>query len=510
MLDTNVFQQHRPYMLCGLSASPGESQTGSCTYPNQVSPHAGFLLRVAGGAGTRLANRVCLYLPQRTFLPLRFLPQIPLYTINNKETKEAIMFATSRNLCTEPLNWNRFATRGGEICVPFAHYVQRNTAHVTGAVFSPFLRLPRELQLRVIHFCDKATLFQLMHASSVTRNEAEQLFWSDSNAWYRVSGEWLIAGGFAGHTHYAVDFLHNVHQVEIYFDTVDSFSDDWIDGERKLLYDGEQPSRTADEQIKSIWDLLTTMCPRLTHAVVSEHHNRRIMQEVHKELVQKCPAPISVSASYLQRDFSNKAIVRRHLVKKPSTNNGTTTCWPILDREWTRQTILLPLKTFRGLVGAFQHAEYAQIIWEYQQECLPLLRTEIVEKYYFRTGYRAFRCPKPACPAYFTLPGQWPAHVDECNGHESMAEIPGEFAIQLAEYREEIKRTRQRDYSDAMESIRTQRGVDGSEQQRAVDHAFLEQIEHDPLYACSKPAQETAIWQRYQSIMKKDREYTDG
>jgi hypothetical protein len=246
-------------MLCDLSASSGESQTGSCTYSKQVSPHAGFLLRVTGGAGTHLANRVCLYLPQRTFLPLRFLPQILLYTVNNKETKEAIMFAASRNLCIEPLNWNRFATRGGEICVPFAHYVQRNIAHVTGAVFSPFLRLPRELQLRVIHFCDKATLFQLMHSSSVTRNEAEQLFWSDSNAWYRVNGEWSIAGGFAGHTHYAVDFLRNVHHVEISFDTVDSFSDDWIDGERKLLYDGEQPSRTADEQIKSVWDLLTTM-----------------------------------------------------------------------------------------------------------------------------------------------------------------------------------------------------------------------------------------------------------
>jgi hypothetical protein len=448
-----------------------------------------------------------VYLPQRTFLPLRFPPEIPFYTVKNKETKEAIMFAASRNMCIQPLNWNRFATRGGEICVPFAHYVQRNTTHVTNAVFSPFLRLPRELQLRVIYFCNEATLFQLMHASSVTRNEAKRLFWSNPNAWYRVSGEWLVAGGFTGHTHYAADFLRDIQRVEIWFDTVDSFLHNWIDGTRKMLFDGEQPIRPVDEQIESFWDLLTTMCPRLTHVVVSEEYKRRAMQEVHKELVQKCPASISVTASYLQRDSSNDAAVRRHLVKKPSTNNGTTTHWPILDREWTRQTILLPIKEFRGLVGAFQRTEYALTVCVYQEGSLDLLRVEMVEKHYFGTEYRAFGCPMPGCPAYFTLPGQWAAHVDEGRGHESMAEIPPEFAIQFAEQEEEMERRYQRDCSDAIKLMRAQRGADGSEQQRAIDHAFLEQIEHDPLYACSKPAQETAIWKRYQSIMKDRGEY---
>jgi hypothetical protein len=81
-------------------------------------------------------------------------------------------------------------------------------------------------------------------------------------------------------------------------------------------------------------------------------------------------------------------------------------------------------------------------------------------------------------------------------------QIPREFAIQFAEHEEEIERTYQRDGSGAMEIMRAQRGVDGSEQQRAIEHAFLEQIEHDPLYACSKPAQETATWQRYQSLIK--------
>jgi hypothetical protein len=135
------------------------------------------------------------------------------------------MFAASRNLCIEPLNWNRFATTGGETYIPFAHHVQRDTVHVTNAVFLPFLRLPRELQLRVIHFCNEAALFRLMHASSVTRNEAAQLFWSNPNVWYHVSGEWLLAGGFTGHTIYAVDFLRNVQQIKIQFKLVDLLLD---------------------------------------------------------------------------------------------------------------------------------------------------------------------------------------------------------------------------------------------------------------------------------------------
>jgi hypothetical protein len=69
----------------------------------------------------------------------------------------------------------------------------------------------------------------------------------------------------------------------------------------------------------------------------------------------------------------------------------------------------------------------------------------------------------PTCLAYFTLPGQWPAHVDECNGHESIAEIPHEFVIQFAEHEEEIKRRYQRDGSGAIEIMRAQQGTHGSE-----------------------------------------------
>jgi hypothetical protein len=410
------------------------------------------------------------------------------------------MFAASRNFSPGPLNWNRFTTKGGEILTPFAHYVQCDTTHATNTTFPPFLQLPRELQLRVVHFCDEATLFQLMHTSSVLRSEAKQLFWSSPNAWYHVSGEWLLAGGFTGHTPYAVDILCNVQRVEIHFENIDSFFDDWIDGERKLLYD-EQPARPLDEQISSLWCLLVTMCPRLTHVVVSDSAYRLAMGDVHKALVEKCPAPISVTASYLQRTLPSFK-VKRHRVKKDSTNNGTTIHWPILDLNWTRPIILLPLKEFRGPVGEFQRNTYAGQICKYRKNSLRLLRVEAIEKHHFGTEYRAFSCPKFGCPAYFTLPGQWPAHVDVSEGHEFQAPIPPEYAIQFAEHEEELQHIYYRGHRDAIEAMRVQWGEDGSEQRRAVEHAFLQQIEQDPLYARSKPAEETAIWRHYQMFMK--------
>jgi hypothetical protein len=65
-----------------------------------------------------------------------------------------------------------------------------------------------------------------------------------------------------------------------------------------------------------------------------------------------------------------------------------------------------------------------------------------------------------------------------------------------------VEHTYKRDRWDAIDAMRAQWGEDGSEQRRAVEHAFLQQIEQDPLYACSKPAEETVLWRNYRMYMK--------
>jgi hypothetical protein len=92
--------------------------------------------------------------------------------------------------------------------------------------------------------------------------------------------------------------------------------------------------------------------------------------------------------------------------------------------------------------------------------------------------------------------------VDVSDGHEFQAPIPPEYDIEIAEHEEEVQRTYYRDRWGAIDAMRAQWGEDGSGQRRAVEHAFLQQIEQDPLYARSKPAEETAIWRRYQMYMK--------
>lgn len=147
------------------------------------------------------------------------------------------MCAAPLSVRTEPLfDWGRFTTKGYEKCVPFAHYVQPNTVGLEKLTSFPlFPLLPRELQLHVIDYCSQATLYQLMQVSSITRDKAKQLFWSHQEARYRVDGEWLLTGGFTGHTYDATDFLANVQQVELHFASMDSFTFDWPDTSPKTL-----------------------------------------------------------------------------------------------------------------------------------------------------------------------------------------------------------------------------------------------------------------------------------
>jgi hypothetical protein len=247
------------------------------------------------------------------------------------------MCAAPLSVCTRPLfDWSRFTTPEGETCVPFTHYVQPNTvSKETVNSFRPFPLLPRELQLRVIHCCDQATLFQLMHVSSATRYEAKQLFWSDQDAWYSVKGEWLLAGGFSGHTHDAIEFLANVRQVELHILCMRSFEHEWPDMKPKKLV--EKPSsEIMDMRIDNFWRLLLERCPRLAHLVVSEAHQLGAIQwslDVHTRLHQKCPPNVSIRASYLQRTTPGSRAVTRRLYQNIQANSSAVGAWTVVNPQ---------------------------------------------------------------------------------------------------------------------------------------------------------------------------------
>jgi hypothetical protein len=421
------------------------------------------------------------------------------------------MEAGPQKICTTPLlDWGRFTTAEHETCVPFARYVQPKTTGIVGATsFLPFLRLPRELQLRVIHCCDQASLFHLMHLSSVTRYEAKKLFWSDQVTWYRVDGEWLLAGGFPGHTFNAVGFLANVQQVEIHFPSMTSFTYDWTDMEPMRLV--EEPSlRTLDERIDRVWRLLSEKCPRVARVVVSEGHYRQVTQgltDIHKRLLRRCPANLTVSASYLQHNTSSRRTVKRRLWEKSQANNSSAAGdWTVANLQWTRQIVLLPPKTFHGPVGAFQRTMYELACYLYQHRSLVPLRIEAIEKHHFGGDYCAFRCRAPACTAYFDLPGQWLAHADEYRSH-CEANLPPDYEAEFAAQEEQIESRHKQRRMDVIETMRTSWSALGSEPRRIAEHAFLSQLEDDPLYAGSRPGEQTFMWKYYQATMNCEESY---
>lgn len=116
-------------------------------------------------------------------------------------------------------DWNLRATQGGETRLPFRLHVRQT--HIdddsTQGGFNQFAKLPAELQLHIMSFCGAATLFQLMHTSYSTRQQAQKLFWSDPTLRYVIDGQWLFAGGHTRHTNYNLEALAHMRYIEVSF-----------------------------------------------------------------------------------------------------------------------------------------------------------------------------------------------------------------------------------------------------------------------------------------------------
>lgn len=93
-----------------------------------------------------------------------------------------------------------------QVGVPFPRYICPLNSTASEASFDQYIQLPLELQLRILHFCDQPSLFQLMHTSRGVRSEAKKLFFSHTDACFYVEATRLLAGGYASHTIHDLDF----------------------------------------------------------------------------------------------------------------------------------------------------------------------------------------------------------------------------------------------------------------------------------------------------------------
>lgn len=407
---------------------------------------------------------------------------------------------------TDPLNLDLHATFLGEPLIPFRFYVQPRLAHRKSDTFEQFTRLPLELQYRVFRFCDSSTLFQLMHVSSTTRNEAKKLFWSSPEIWYTIEGPWLAEGGFPVDTLVSLDALTCMKYIDVDFAYGDPLD------YREFRKPKDLPSDdNEDHRIHRFWKTLQNRLPSATDVVLS-HSGANLgtfcengIRAKLMRIAERCPIGISTSISWL-RDEEHRFRLTRVLCKQTCSQFGPNKKWDVVDSSWSRQTVLPPPKRFCGPVGAYSRTQYLWECSERQSNASRLLRIQAVEAYHIENPEEPRICRTPGCEFRFELPGQWAKHSIEARHREDDIVLPSEHLDKLfKDHEEKIEHIGKQGYH-ARSSIHKEWDdsiTDIKKRIKIVD-AYQHQIQTDPLYASNKPPVDNFIWITYFENMEKN------
>ncbi|KAF1957397.1 hypothetical protein CC80DRAFT_491515 [Byssothecium circinans] len=405
----------------------------------------------------------------------------------------------SQRPCTNPLDWNLHANNEGETYIPFQDYVRPEQTNQLDVSFPQFLQLPTELQLRIIRFCNSATLFQLMHVSSATRDEARKLFWSDPGSRYFVHGGWLQAGGSSGHTLHAVEALACMKHVEVEFYCEGPFAHDKWDYDEGRWATADVPERQAD----AFWQIFQRCLPSATNVVLKVRAPMDAGEAAPADLTmlaERCPAGIRVSTSRLQKEAGCRFLLRKSLWQQVWHDCSQPATWEVVDISAdTTQSVLPPAKTFRGPVGAFYRHDYNVERLFYLYNAQSLLLIQAIEVYYTQNPQAPIVCPVSKCGSRFETPRAWALHASDA--YHLKLKLPNETLDMLfSEHDARLERMNQ-EITDNETRMRLEWGEEGSEQRRKREEDFLHQLQHDPEYAHAKPPRESAIWRRYQVEM---------
>lgn len=403
--------------------------------------------------------------------------------------------AIPKNLWKEPLDFSLQCTREGELLVPFPrHFLQAEPANTTSVAFARFSDLPAELQLRIIGFCDIATLFQLMHTSSCVRAEAEKLFFSGPDAWYCVDADWILRGCYAGDTHYATEFLPHVKQLEIQFRVMDE--DFWLSnyhcfGDRPE----EKQNRTLqrlEERVRRFWQTVQAIFPRVHQVLLCESYLRtqsELPPSIFNKLALMCSPDMEVSFSFLKarkrRDFRAERSMWRQV--KNITDASAVSEWIEIPTQHQQPRVILPNKRFRGPIGAYEYSCYKADLY-YQHEYITfVMLTAAVEAHHFDGRHDPFQCPASECDAWFEQPGEYTKHVIEQSEHQRHVSSPAPVKALFSGHEKHLEVLRW-ECNKAGDTFRELWDTEGTEKRRATERVALHQIENDPLYAQQKPA----------------------
>jgi hypothetical protein len=392
----------------------------------------------------------------------------------------------------QPIDANIFgikATWRGELRIPFACHIRHLSSTVPPNVsFHQFARLPAELQLHILRFCDKPTLFQLMQTSHLIRTEATKLFFADPEAWYCVEGEWLEMGGHPSDGLHDIDFLHCIQRLHV---------------ECYLLAE----ETWTDEYIRNFWRRVQCLFPQAKYVMLGDNFEDRRHQsagsstaswpppELHRRVCQRCPPDINVFVSILRRDGRLKRTLwRRVTIQEDDIETQ------VLDEYQTvpGPSIIVPHKPFRGQVGTCQYLWSQGCAIMDQKKALRVLRLAAIERCHFHGRHKAFRCPAPNCDAWFEQPEEYTTHVvGPVVHHEDSYVLPEPYQSLFAEGEKRLEQLEQR-HSESLEPFLKWWGKFGSEERKVAEKEFLHELKHDSIHVQGEPSSK----QRWLSTME--------
>jgi hypothetical protein len=420
------------------------------------------------------------------------------------------------------LSWTIDLTSEGAERVPFYQHLHRTDAHNSAAVrspepklvdLSPELQLPPELHLRVLEFCsDQKTLFQLMHTSPFLRAEASKTFWAEPQTYYSVDASWLLTGGHPGYTGYNMSFLPFVQNIEIDY----GVSCDSIIAPRGH----NNSSKPMEDVVESFWKALQERFASVKRVVLYQTSARDPLQVSTNvtRLLKACPS--SIHATVLITSSSMDIVfIRGRILNASNFSLGThikKALYRLSDNgdmeklatRRTYQTVLIPMRTFNGPVGQFEKARFVDERTECQRRGLGATMIEALDRYHFdKDGPGSFDCPMRYCGDRFTQSGQWTLHA--ALGHVNDL-IPGrQFEGWPEELQQELRRRQiklfrlKEENAMCMKRIQQEWHDAGDDERMEIKGAWMEQLRNDPDWDTGVPAEDSSLWKRFESRMKK-------
>jgi hypothetical protein len=405
--------------------------------------------------------------------------------------------AVAYGLWKQPIDANIFGIQANyrrELRIPFACYVRYPVSTVPLEVsFHQFARLPAELQLRVLQFCDKPTLFRLMQTSRHIRREAMKLFFTDPETWYFVDGHWLEKGGHPADGHHDMDFLRCVHRLHIECHII-----------AKYVWTGESTDEWSDDYIRNFWRRVQYLFPQAKYVMVGGDSKRNghglassstacWASDLDRRICQLCPQDINVFLSILQGPYHGR--LERRLWRRVSIQEDINETQELDECESPPGPgIIVPHKSFRGRVGTLLKIRDEGWAIMCQETALEVFRNAAVERHHFHERHEPFGCPAPDCDAWFERPEEYTTHMTtSVLTHPEFYPVPEPYQSLFADAEKRLEQEELRRV-ERLESYLEWLGEWDSEQRKLAEKGFLRELEQDSLHVQEEPLVLTRRW----------------